>query len=321
MLYKNSPMQLGDITSLGFELLKRTFKSSVIVVLVFMFPAALLLSAGLSSLLNNIPLDPESTLDPEQTFSMLSGFIGYLGSIGTYLLLYLSAWIGVVSLAGNAMQHGYTSLGDAFRTIFSVTFFKVLGQFILIGLALSAVLFVPFIVITIGSASGTSILTVLGILLFIAAFVFMIYLVFRWYFGAVHIIVSGGGVAESLTKSSYLVKYYWWRTFGIILLLGIIVDFAVSIISTPVFFLFMWDLISAMFTSPESFESGAEITPMLLSLFGKLGYIIAFTSALQLLINPLFIVVMYFDLRIRKDDIEVQPSPENPYSPEPSFGS
>jgi hypothetical protein len=321
MFNRNTPMQLGDIFSITFELLKSTLLKSLIVVLAFMIPAAFILTAGFNSLFTDLYLKDEN-VNPVETFTAITILIGYLSSISFYMLLFLAAWIGVITIASRAIQSENFSAGDGFRSVFSVTYIKVLGQLLLIGLIFGGCMAVPFILIALGGGFQSSILIIAGVLIFMAAAAFVIYLVYRWYFASTHIIISGDRILNSLSKSSYLVKNYWWRTFGILLLITLVVDFAVSIISTPLFFFVMWDYLSAVFSSPEAFEGG-EMSPIFMSVFTKIGYIIAFTSAIQLLITPLFTVVMYYDLRIRKDDLDGnQPVQDDPFSPgEPSFGS
>ena len=159
-------------------------------------------------------------------------------------------------------------------------------------------------------------LEIFGVFSIIAAIAVVIYLNFSWHFTFVAIAGADKKVFESFSKSSLLVTNNWWRVFGIVLLVSIIVQFAISLISTPVSFAFMWDFLSKYFTAaangtlnnldPESMFG------MMKSLGLAIGLISVFSSLIEILIIPLFDVVFYFDLRIRKNDFEYTAPIDNP---------
>ena len=146
-----------------------------------------------------------------------------------------------------------------------------------------------------------------GGLVFFVSILVAAYLWVRWVFATPAIAWEDAGVFESFSRSSFLVRGYWWRTFGILILLNIIAQFAISIISTPVTFIAFSDFFRVYFdmiTSMSSGEMQSEIMPELMNTFSGAKFVlyIAFASILGLLITPLITVVMYFDLQARKGE-------------------
>jgi len=147
-------------------------------------------------------------------------------------------------------------------------------------------------------------------MILLIAGVFASYLFISWTFTVVAIAWEDSGVFQSFSRSSFLVKGFWWRTLGILLLLTIIAQFAVSIITTPVQLFALWGFFSKYFSLISSVAEGASESIEFLELFDSIGIglgIVMFVSyALLLLITPLIPVIMYFDLRARKNEF-VQP--------------
>ncbi|MBN1692945.1 MAG: hypothetical protein JW845_05255 [Dehalococcoidales bacterium] len=68
-----------------------------------------------------------------------------------------------------------------------------------------------------------SVMYIPGLVLFaIAILPVFIYLMVKWRFVFEAVMIEGRGPGEAFTRSSRLVEGYWWRTFGIILVIGII---------------------------------------------------------------------------------------------------
>ena len=78
----------------------------------------------------------------------------------------------------------------------------------------------------VGLAVGLMAITIIGIPV-------AIYLGVRWFFVIHAVQIEGSGITESLSRSSKLVEGNWWRVFGIMLVVGLIVwviSFALSFI-------------------------------------------------------------------------------------------
>jgi hypothetical protein len=177
------------------------------------------------------------------------------------------------------------------------------------------------IIIALISISDFVMFKFVGVLLIIAGVVFLIYLFFRWYFVLIALVNDELGVIDTFSKSSFLIKGYWWRTFGIIILISIAINFAISLISTPVSFGLMWSHMSQYFkmlsNNEQALKNPELFSGLMKSNFSLFGILIILSNFLELLIKPLFKIVIYYDLKIRKNDI-IEPSGEenSPLNPE-----
>ena len=139
------------------------------------------------------------------------------------------------------------------------------------------------------------------------------YVYIKLSFASVHTVAAGEPIIDSIKKSSDLVSKIWWRTFGIIMLTSLVVNFVVSLLSTPVSFIFMWDYISQ--NMHNVVKGGAEHTQSTAKMIKSMGWgfslSMIFSYILQNLIAPVFSVVMYYDLKIRKKDYFVKLEEEN----------
>jgi hypothetical protein len=321
MFDKTKQMELGDLFSNTFKLFKETFSRNIVIASAFLVPAGILMTYGFdsffSALMETVRTASENRFEysePDYTF-IFSNIGIYVLSLLAFLLGYLGAMIGITRISCRAAEGERISIGEAFNKVFSVLYLRCIGQSFLLSLAVSACFFAGIMIIIIGSAAEIVLITVIGVLALIGGIVLMIYLSFRWYFAFVAIVGEDKKVIESFSKSSFLVEGNWWRTFGIVLLFSVLVDFAISIITTPVYFIVMWDFISQYFkmmAEGNINEKDPEVIFGMMESFGfAFGVVIIITTILDALITPLFNVVYYFDLKIRKKDFPETISPDN----------
>ena len=321
MFDKTKQMELGDLFSNTFKLFKETFSRNIVIASAFLVPAGILMAYGFdsffSALMETARTASENRFEysePDYTF-IFSNIGIYVLSLLAFLLGYLGAMIGITRISCRAFEGERISIGDAFNKVFSVLYLRSIGQSFLLSLALSACIFAGIVLIVIGARSKVVLITIIGVLALIGGIVLMIYLSFRWYFAFVAIVGEDKKVIESFSKSSFLVEGNWWRTFGIVLLFSVLVDFAISIITTPVYFIAMWDFISQYFkmmAEGNINEKDPEVIFGMMESFGfAFGVVIIITTILDALITPLFNVVYYFDLKIRKKDFPETISPDN----------
>jgi hypothetical protein len=322
MIDKSRPMSLGDIFSNSFVLIKDTILRNVIIAGVFLIPAAIIMAYGFEAFFKIIGLASHSTYNGG-TANINSGeiadiFLGLFAFIFTAAIFYLAlmgTWIGILKIGCSEIEGGKLSVGDAFREIFSVTYLRCLGVILLGVLAIIALYILLIIIFIISGASGIFLIKFFAVLVAIALVLLMIYLMFLWYFAPVSIIYEFQGVFKAFSKSVFLVKGNWWKTFWAIFLISIIIGFASAIISTPITFIFEWDFISQFFkviTQQTYIASNPELMSKIMKSFGfTYGLIIALSTIIQALVYPLFYVVLYFNLKIIKNDFPAEIKPDN----------
>ena len=323
-------MTLGDIFSTSFELIKKTFTRNIIISIVFLIPAGILFAYGIESFFSTISaltkhsINSADDFDIDQLTLVFKGMGLYFLAISAFWLGYQAAVIGIIKIGCTTINGERISINQAFKKIFSVTYFQSLGQILLIVLIFAAFILAVIIIAALMNIGNFILLKFIGVLLIIAAVVFLIYLIFRWYFILIALVNDDLGVIDTFSKSSFLIKGYWWRTLGIVILISIAVNFAISIITTPISFVLLWGHLAQYFKmmngNGQALNDPKLFSGFMKSYFSFFGIIIILSNFLQLLIMPLFKIVIYYDLKIRKHDIK-EPSVESSSSvnPELSF--
>jgi|SRR5690554_850131 len=313
MIDKTKPMDLGDIFSNTFKLIGQTFSRNLIIAAAFIIPTGIIMAYTMdyffSDLMEFVRISTEFTeeeIKAQIISKLISNFILVSIAFIIFLLGHLAALIGVTKISWGSINDIRISLGEAFNKIFSDTYWRSVGQILLMSLALYACVTAGIVIIILGSTSDITILKIIGAFGIIAGILLMLYLIFRWYFAFTAIVCEDKKVIESFSKSSMLVEGEWWRTFGIVILFSILIDFAVSIISTPVYFIAMWDFFSLYFqmlAGDYINENDPEIIFNMLESFGfSIGVVVLVSTLLETLVAPVFNVVYYADLKIRKND-------------------
>jgi hypothetical protein len=156
-----------------------------------------------------------------------------------------------------------------------------------------------------GPGVGFGIAAVLGFfLLMIAVFVLTVLVLIRFLFTSQAIIAEGLGPIDALRRSWNLIKGFFWRTLGFVIVIGIInwlIQFIPSAIFLALFRIAVNDVVQLQLLSSIS----TAITSVLIMPFTLIAY-----------------TLMYYDLRIRKEgfDLEQQARTLLPEPGNPNFG-
>jgi hypothetical protein len=206
-----------------------------------------------------------------QQFLNLVGPI-LLGLVGGFFLLPIS--IGAVYRAVTDVALGRpATIGSVLRETLA-RYLPLLG---LVGLGI--LIFIGWIIAEI---IGFVLLVLPGLAVFCAA----VYLAVRWTLTVVAMMAEDIGPIRGLGRSWNLVSGSWWRTFGILLIVGILQ----TIISYGLVILF--SLIAALVTTGDFQLAVAQVGGTLL-------------SALVSPIPTIAITLLYFDLRVRKEGLDL----------------
>ncbi len=146
-----------------------------------------------------------------------------------------------------------------------------------------------------GTMLGASILVALaafGMAITFIGIPFAIYFLLTWTFIWQAALFESCGVRDSLSYSSSIVKYNWWRVFGIFLLYGIIFGTIGLILYSPALIgTFMWSIPKVMAGVPPG------PPPTWTLVVGQIGGLIG-----TIITVPLYTIgetLLYFDLRVR----------------------
>jgi glycerophosphoryl diester phosphodiesterase family protein len=204
-------------------------------------------------------------------FSNLFGATA-LGLLGALILLPISVGAVYRAVADVALGRPAT-IGSVLRETLA-RYWQLLG---LIGLV-----FVIALVWFIAEIIGFVLLVIPGLVVFCA----MIYLAIRWSLTLAAMMAEDIGPIQGMSRSWNLVKSQWWRTFGILVIVGIMQ----LIITYALFILF--GIVAALFTS-------GDFQLALVSIGGTL------LSALVSPITAIAVILLYFDLRVRKEGLDL----------------
>ena len=312
MFNRFTPMNIGDIFSISFELIKNTFLRNIVISMIFLIPVGIILSYGMQvffSTIANSKAIMTGNGESVSNFSQFSKMI-YAGSLYSLAMLSLflgsaAVKVGVIKVSSEEMEGNKISLITAFKEIFSVKLLRAIGIYLVIGFSVSIIVLIMFVTGVVMKMANQDAIYIAGTVFIIFLIMFTIFLYFRWYFGIIAAVHANSGVFKSLKISFALVKKHWWRTFGILLLVSIIVNFAIGLITTPVSFGLMWGSFAnyfKMLSQGNVTNPNPNVTSEYLNIIGtKLGIVIIISTILQAVITPLFSIVMYFDLKIRKN--------------------
>jgi hypothetical protein len=206
-----------------------------------------------------------------QEFSNLLGTL-LLGALGGLILLPFS--LGAVYRAVTDVALGRpATIGVVLRETLA-RYWPLLG---LVGL-----FFVFGVVWVIAEVIGFVLLILPGLAVFCAAAYFLV----RWSLTVAAMMAEDIGPIRGLGRSWNLVKGQWWRTFGILVVVAILQ----TIISSALSILFQ--LIATIFSTGDFQAALVSVGSTLL-------------SALVSPITTIAVVLLYFDLRVRKEGLDL----------------
>jgi hypothetical protein len=303
------PMTLGDIFDRVTRLIGATFFRNLVIASIFLLPVTILLAFGMNSFFSGLAgiSQPDFTNATEQfniVLRVIAGASAFFFVLIIYGLGVTSATLGITAISCAEMSLEPFPWQSALQKIFSARLPRLIGQYILQLLAIGAVLFIPYAVIIGGIIIHSTAVIVIGVLFLFVGICAVCYLSISWSFTPQAIVWEDAGVIESLKRSWEIVRTHWWRIFGILILMGIIVGFATSIITAPIYFLAMWKFIVKNFETigSASEDNPAERLGLLQSMGFGLGLMLGLSSFIKILIEPLYMTVLYFDLRARRGE-------------------
>lgn len=296
------PLNFGEVLDVAIKIFTRNAATLLTLVAVIIIPIQILSTLILASTVpefNEVAGSQFSPTSPVETTTLTTADL-YRSIAGT-LVTFLVGFIGT-SLATAAT---YKAVGDAYlggrpgwreslrfgaRRWHSVVWVTLLIA-ILTGVIAFALVFGVVLVATVaGDAGGI----ILGILSFLGGVPLVIWLYFSWSVAVPALLTENQRGSKALRRSFRLVRKRWWFVFGVQLVASLIA-LIISIILTAI---------------PEAILLGNLGDSVLASLVlrGLAGAIAAilttpFVSAIA--------VVLYFDLRVRKEGFDLQLLAEN----------
>ncbi|EGJ75224.1 putative integral membrane protein [Streptomyces sp. Tu6071] len=272
------PLDLGDILGGAFRMMRSHWR------------AVLGISLGTAVLVTGVTLAVRET-----TSDATAGTYG-LSSLPAQLVSLLGSTLAVgmlTSVASHAVLGRPLSLKGAWREA-RPRFWKLLGLTVLVALVMAAAVLVCLVPgLLVNTAGGGDGLTILGV---IAGVVLAVWLYIRLSFSTAALVLERQGIVDAMRRSAKLVDGAWWRTFGILLLTGVIASVAQFVIALP------FDVLGLLVGFTDS-EGSSSTGGLAFSLFVGVGMIASTTFAFPLTAGVT--VLLYVDQRIRRESLDL----------------
>jgi hypothetical protein len=290
-------MPLGELLDETFKLYRRHFTVIAGVALAIILPNLILTLVSGSYLANPFTFLQQvaTNANNPEGLAAIQARQQQFTSSPLYLLSFPLALLMIPFTLG-ALYYAATSLAaGSQQTVGSILlgtlrrYFGLLGVAILSGLpGIGVILVVVILVVVFVALHATAVAVVIGIVGGIAALVFLVWLAVRWAVAYAALLGERVNPWRALGRSWKLVEGNWWRTIGVLLLVWLLV----AIIQSAVGLLFGG--IAALVPG-----LGEEVRA------GAVTVVTAVVNALVGAIAPLAITMLYLDLRVRKEGVDL----------------
>lgn len=302
------PLTLGMTLSASFQVLRRNPRPT--------FGLSLLVNGGIM-LLGIGAVGLVTVIAASRAFSAV-GADSETVQAGAFAMTLLAALVPLVlSVVGMAVLQGIIALEVARGTVGEKLKLRglwraargrigaLIGWSLLVvaavSVAITVVVLLIVLVATVGGAAGVGVGVIIGILAFGGALVLTAWLATRLAFVPSVLMLERLSIRAAVKRSWSLSVGYFWRTFGILLLVGFILYMVSSIISTPLSLLsgFGATLINPNGSMEESI--GLMIAIVILSFVISVVF-----SAMSAVIQTATAALLYLDLRMRKEGLDLE---------------
>ena len=291
------PLGLGDLYDAAFRIIRHnplaTAGAAVIVSAVaLVIPVATALVTGDTGRLPFGEPGQQPTTDQLYTIVAAIGSLAVAGQVQAFGLLFVSGMISHVVLA--AAVGRTMSLGEAWAATRGKRW-RLIGLSLLVGLALTLVMGAWVGLVLAGILMRTDLATMIlvAVLTFLVAVVVVVVLFVRVRALAVPaLMLEPVGVFGALRRAVVLSRRQFWRLFGILLLTGLIVGIAGSLLRTP----FAFGGQALLLTSDHGLTYYLLLT--------SLGTLLS--TAITAPFGSCVSALLYLDERIRKEAFEVE---------------
>ena len=306
-----APMSLGDIFDRTFRLFGRVFSRSIIIVLILYIPISILLVKGAQEFyatIGEITARGQGAAPGSDEVLTMLGWMGLFGiSVLLAFLASLCGELAVTNLVRSEFTGSSMTWKGAFMEGIGIRFLRAAGvvglEVVLVVIAGVGVAVLSVALAATGSGGAFAI-----VLIFLAAMCFGAFLFIRWALAFTVIACEDHGVLESFKRSWGLVSNRWWRVFGILLLMGLLVNFAIFLLTAPFTFIAMWGFYREYFSALSSAGTGQPDPTLMGKAMASMGPAVGLSMALNMMLStltkPVYMTVLYFDLCARKKEAD-----------------
>jgi hypothetical protein len=334
--------KLEDLFNKTQKMLKYTWKNSLIVGACVFIPLSFLYCWILASAFRSMDIDmfyniSGSVANFSEFISRFSpflmtffifiaaGLVMSLGALFVRIVVCLTSFNKIRNLDATLATVALSSIKSFFLPL-------ILQAIIIFGIVIG--ISIVFLIIIIILTTVFSLLHIMPLVVlfavvgYIAFICVLIWLSMSFTFAPEAVIYERSSAFEGIKKSFFLVKGGWWRVFGILFLVNIIISFAVSILTGPIVSGAMLPMLSKLFKTLSN--AGSEdflktYMSLLLSFYSEIQIPLFISMALGSIMSSMVIPVLrslfFIDLKVRKNELEVRTeTPDAGIATEPEQG-
>ncbi len=247
-MYEDSnirPMSFGELFSTGMAISRRTLPTSGMLIIVGYLMIGIIGTLAFRNLFNGIITIMEQSnaggnnqVSPEALMSLLSFYAVMIPgqiilSIGSFL-----ATAVCIRAAWMAMNDEDATLGQLVKKAFSRDVWYLLAQNYLLGIMIGVAYVVVVLIMVIAGvgagASGKGVVAVIVVMLLgLAAVGAAVWAAISISLTPQQIVIHSRGPLKGMAASFRLVRGNWWRTFGVLFVLQMIVGVCLSLLMIP----------------------------------------------------------------------------------------
>lgn len=293
------PLGLGEILDGAFQACRRNPLATFGIAILLQAVVALVIVFLFGNLASSLEVLDSADPSRESVISAMAGFgvfASVSGVVSAVALLFLQG-ILVIPVARSVINQR-TSFGQAWR-LSRPRLLPLLGFGLLsfAAIVVGLLLVVGISALAIAGLGTDSALLIVPLAL--GAFAVLVWVGIKVVVAPAALMLEGTGPWTSIKRSWTLTRGNWWRTFGIVLLMSVIVSVISSVIATPL--TFAVSLLIGFSSSASATTDVLDSLPILAAtqaitaLFTAVGY--AFQAGVTAL--------LYVDLRIRREGFDV----------------
>jgi hypothetical protein len=280
-------LSIGDIVDRAFRIYRARFRPMLLTALAILVPLALA-----TGVLNYVVT---SQAMREDSFDLAIGLVSGLGSILVAVVTWLAQGLAELALTFHALAALRGARLEPRESISKAgaRLGPWLGMSLLRGLAYAAMfamLLLPTIGITVLSEETPNLAIAFCMVPFLMLGVvgLFLYLQTRWVVSTLGLVVEELGATAALGRSWGLTRGKFWRSFAVMLVLGLI---ALIVLALPSFAI-------------QMFALGASTELPLPSAIGT--FLSTVVSALFVPLTASAYTVLYYDLRVRRENLDLE---------------
>ncbi|MEU3078600.1 oxidoreductase [Streptomyces laurentii] len=313
-----APLRVGDLLGGAFSAYGRYWKPLLGIAAIAYGGAGVLVGGALlavyGSVIDNLerldalPDDANPGFADFQALLVAFGSVWLLGMLGMLVATALinaavpaviqDAVLGRPARFGTVLRRAWSRLGAVIGSVVLSTLAAVLpGLLLILAFVLTMV---QVVVNPDDSGTASAVTAILSVLFALATFPLALWLWVKFSLAPAAAVIENQGPMAALRRSAHLVRGSWWRIFGCVVLIGLIVGVVGGMVQEFVSILAMVPMTSLASGDHENMRASFSTLWGVMLTAGAVGLVVQILLAP---LQPLVVSLLYIDQRIRKENL------------------